>query len=75
MRFDELPTGRFASHCDIVVATRPGMLDVVGGNVENSVSMRYIPVTLDGRLVGPDGSVVDPSHPWFVVLRIGYDAG
>jgi hypothetical protein len=51
------------------------MLDVVGGNVENSVSMRHIPVTLDGRLVGSDGSVVDPNHPWFVVLRISYDAG
>ena len=75
MRFDELPTGRFASHCDIVVATRPGMLDVVGGNVENSVSMRHIPVTLDGRLVGSDGKVIDPNHLWFVVLRISYDAG
>ncbi|MGE0257534.1 MAG: DUF2272 domain-containing protein [Alphaproteobacteria bacterium] len=75
MRFDELPAGKFASHCDIVVATRPGMLDVIGGNVENTVAMRHIPVAPDGRLVGPDGQLVDPNHRWFVVLRVKYDAG
>ncbi len=75
VRFEDLPAGRFASHCDIVVATRPGLLEVVGGNVENSVALRRIPVAPDGRLVGPDGRVVDPDHPWFVVLRVNYDAG
>jgi hypothetical protein len=75
LRFDDLPAGRFASHCDIVVATRPGQLDVVGGNVENTVAMRHIPVAPDGRLAGPDGRGIDPYHPWFVVLRINYDAG
>lgn len=70
LRFDDLPISRFASHCDIVVATRPGMLDVVGGNVDNSVSMRHIPVAPDGRLVGADGRIVDSDHPWFVVLRL-----
>ena len=45
------------------------MLEVIGGNVDNSVSLRHIPVAPDGRLVGPDGSVVDPNHPWFVVLQ------
>src|SRR4051794_21379915 len=43
LRFADLPTGRFSSHCDIVVATQPGLLQVVGGNVDNSVSLRYIP--------------------------------
>jgi hypothetical protein len=75
MRFDELPAGKFASHCDIVVAARPGTLDVIGGNVENTVAMRHIPVAPDGRLVGPDGRIVDCNHPWFVVLRVKYDAG
>jgi hypothetical protein len=75
LRFADLPTGRFASHCDIVVATRPGQLDVVGGNVDNSVALRHIPVAPDGRLVGPDGRVVDPDHPWFVVLRVKEGAG
>ena len=70
LRFDDLPAGRFASHCDIVVATRPGLLDVVGGNVDNTVALRHIPVAPDGRLVGTDGSIVDPDHKWFVVLRL-----
>lgn len=71
--FDELPTSRFPGHCDIVVQVHPGSLDVIGGNVENSVSMRHIPVTADGRLAGPGGVIVDPDHPWFVVIRVNYD--
>ncbi|MGE5270808.1 MAG: DUF2272 domain-containing protein [Thiohalocapsa sp.] len=73
IRFEDLPTGLFPGHCDIVVATRPGTLDVIGGNVDNSVSMKHIPVTADGRLAGPDGVVVDPDYPWFVVIRVEYD--
>ena len=75
IRFADLPTGRFPGHCDIVVATRPGVLEVIGGNVDNSVSMKRVPVTADGRLVGPDGAVVDPDHPWFVVIRVDYEVG
>jgi len=70
--YDELPTDRFPGHCDIVVAIQPGQLDVIGGNVENAVAMRHIPATLDGHLAGPDGIVVDPDHPYFVVLRVEY---
>jgi hypothetical protein len=73
IRFDDLPTGRFPCHCDIVVATRPGVLDVIGGNVDDSVSLKRIPVTADGRLAGPDGTALDPDHPWFVVIRVEYD--
>ena len=79
IRFDDLPAGRFPGHCDIVVEPRPGLIDVpavidvIGGNVDNSVSMKRIPVTPDGRLAGPDGVVVDPDYPWFVVLRVAYD--
>ncbi|HEX3863444.1 MAG TPA: DUF2272 domain-containing protein [Stellaceae bacterium] len=75
MRYDDLPTGRFPGHCDIVVAVNQGSLDVIGGNVDNSVSMKHIPVTADGHLAGPDGVVVDPDHPWFVVLQVQYDIG
>ena len=71
--FAELPTGRFPGHCDIVVAINPGSLDVIGGNVDNSVSMRHIPVTADGHLANPDGTIVDPDHPWFVVIRVEYE--
>ena len=70
--FDELPAGRFPGHCDIVVAIKPGVLDVIGGNVDNAVAMKYIPITADGRLAGPDGIVLDPDHHWFVVLKALY---
>jgi hypothetical protein len=73
MRYAELPTGRFPGHCDLVVAARPGLLDVIGGNVDNSVSMKHIPVTTSGLLANPDGTVVDPDYPWFAVLRVQYD--
>lgn len=75
IRYDDLPTGRFASHCDIVTAVHPGSLEAIGGNVDNSVSMKRIPVTGEGRLAGPDGAVVDPDHPWFVVIRVNYEIG
>jgi Uncharacterized protein conserved in bacteria (DUF2272) len=73
IRYDELPTGRFAGHCDIVVAVHAGSLDGIGGNLDDTVAMRRIPVTADGRLARPDGTVVDPDHPWFVVIRVDYD--
>jgi hypothetical protein len=70
--YEELPAGLFPSHCDIVVARQPASLDVIGGNVDNSVSMKHVPVAADGRMVGPTGSVVDADYPWFVVLRVAY---
>jgi hypothetical protein len=45
---------------------------VIGGNVENAVAMRHIPATADDHLAGPDGVVIDPDHPYFVVLRVEY---
>ncbi len=70
--FDQLPAGKFPGHCDIVVGIKPGQLDVIGGNVDNAVAMKYIPVTADGHLAGPDGVVLDPDHHWFVVLKVLY---
>jgi uncharacterized protein DUF2272 len=72
VRFDDLPTGHFPGHCDIVVAIRPAALDVIGGNVDNSVAMKHVPVTATGRLAQPGGAIVDPDHPWFVVIRVDY---
>jgi hypothetical protein len=70
--YDELPTGRFPGHCDIVVAIRPNELDVIGGNVDNAVAMKHIPATSDSHLAGSDGVVIDPDHHYFVVLRVEY---
>jgi hypothetical protein len=72
VRFEDLPAGHFPGHCDIVVAQHPGGLDVVGGNVDNAVSMKRVPIAPDGRLVGASGAVVDPDYPWFVALRVAY---
>ncbi len=70
--FEELPAGRFPGHCDIVVGMKPGQLQVIGGNVDNAVAMKYIPVTADGHLATSDGTVLDPDHHWFVVLKVLY---
>jgi hypothetical protein len=70
--FDDLPAGRFGGHCDIVVAIKPGELDVIGGNVDNAVAMKHIPATADGHLAGPGGVLLDPDHNYFVVLRVEY---
>lgn len=74
LHFDDLPARRFPSHCGIVVATSPGSLDVIGGNVADAVTLSHVPTTPDGRIAGTDGEPLDPDHPWFVVIRIRYDA-
>ncbi len=71
LRYDDLPAGHFPAHCDIVVdAAIPGQIAVVGGNVDDAVVMKHVPVTSDGRLAGPDGVVLDVRYPWMVVLRL-----
>lgn len=73
MRFDRLPARAFPAHCDIVVAgPQGGDLSVVGGNVDHAVTMKHIPVSSDGRLAEPDGTVLDSRYDWFVVLQVRY---
>lgn len=76
LRYDDLPTAElFPSHCDIVVETPgKGTISVIGGNVEDTVTLRHVPVTADGKLARPDGVVLDPLRPWMVVLRV-HEAG
>jgi hypothetical protein len=72
IRYDDLPA-RFAGHCDIVVGIDPGALTVVGGNVDDAVTMKHVPVTDAGTLASADGRVVDPRYGWFVVVRVLYE--
>jgi Uncharacterized protein conserved in bacteria (DUF2272) len=69
VRFEDLPAGHFPGHCDIVVAQHPGSLpgtiDVIGGNLDNAVALKHVPV-------GPAGLVNDPDYPYFVVLKVAY---
>jgi hypothetical protein len=51
----------FCSHADIVVAARAGEVDVVGGNVSNSVTK----VTY----VCAGGRIRDPRHTWLGVVK------
>lgn len=72
LRFDALPAGPFASHCDIVVGREPGRLAVIGGNVDDTVAFKYVPVTADGKLGNANGPV-NRRYPWFVVVRVLYE--
>ena len=74
LTYDELPAASFPGHCDFVVAAVPGQLTVIGGNVDDAVTEKHIPTTPAGMLADPVGGVVDTRYPWFVVLRVSYDA-
>ena len=73
LRFEDLPTSSgFPSHCAIVVATGQE-LSIIGGNVDDAVTLTHVPTTPDGKLAPPGGPPVDTRYPWFVVLRVLYD--
>lgn len=55
-------TGSYDSHTDVVVATRPGEIDVIGGNVSDSVTKKTLATDAAGKLA-------DRSFPWFVVMK------
>lgn len=72
IRFRDLPAPTFPSHCDLVVATQPGLDTVIGGNVDGAVTMKHVPVTQDGYLATPYGQVLDTRWPWFVAIKVLY---
>jgi len=75
LHFADLPTDYvWPGHCAIVAAMAPGELSVIGGNVDDAVTLIHVPVTANGLLANPDGSVLDTRYPWFVILRVRYDA-
>jgi len=52
----------YASHTDVVVAKRPGEIDVIGANVLDSVTRKTLKIDADGH-------IADTAHPWFVTLK------
>lgn len=72
LRFEQLPVTIAATHCDIVVGVEPDRLSVIGGNVDDTVALKFVPVTPDGKLGDSAGSL-DPRYPWFVVVRVLYE--
>lgn len=85
LRFADLPAGHFPAHCAIVVAAaddpdppappKPGMIEVIGGNVGDAVALTHVPVDRLGMLASPDGVSLDPTTPWLAVLRVLYPGG
>jgi hypothetical protein len=75
LKFGDLPTTYiWPGHCAIVVDVQRGTISVIGGNVDDAVTLTHVPVTESGTLATADGTVLDNRFPWFVVLRVLYDA-
>lgn len=55
-------TTSYESHTDLVIAKRPGEIDVIGANVLDSVTIKTLKTNTDGH-------IEDPSHLWFAVLK------
>lgn len=73
LRFEDLPAGGFTSHCDIVIGANEDGLSVIGGNVDDSVTLKHIPIDNAGRIAAQGNLVYDRRYPWMVVLRVLYD--
>lgn len=56
-------TKSYLSHTDIVVAKRSGEIDVIGGNVRQTVMKKTLQL-------GSDGLLADRTMPWFVVMKL-----
>ena len=67
----------YESHCDLVVAKRPGMIEVIGGNVSDSIAKTIVPVDGNGVVMSIAPSGWSPEtwakwhrwRPWAVVIR------
>ena len=73
MHFSDLPAHGFPAHCDIVVGNGGDQLSVLGGNVDDAVTMKHVPLTPEGRLAPPGGRPVDTRYNWIAVIRVAYD--
>ena len=54
-------TSNYKSHCDIVVAKRQGEIEVIGGNVAQSVSKKVVSTDGAGR--------VNAGGKWFAIIK------
>jgi len=56
-------TGRYKSHCDIVIDVDKGNAKTLGGNISNSVSLTNVPLDSDGKISKSKAS------KYFVVIK------
>ncbi|MEX0314878.1 MAG: DUF2272 domain-containing protein [Allomuricauda sp.] len=59
--FDNLPE-KYKSHSDIVVKVNPTFIEVIGGNVGNSVSKKHLRIDGSGKLIAQN-------HKWFAIVE------
>lgn len=55
-------TSSYESHTDVVVAKQAGRIEVIGCNVRDSVTRKFLKL-------GPNGHIQDDQHFWFAVLK------
>jgi len=79
--FASLPTSYgFPAHCGIVVAVNQNgppfghQISIVGGNVDDAVSLTHVPTDARGALADASGQFYDSRYPWCAVLQVLYDA-
>lgn len=79
--YSMLPTSYgFPAHCGIVVATGQNAppfgreISIVGGNVDDAVSLTHVPTDSTGHVSSSDGQSYDSRYPWCAVLTPRYDA-
>ncbi|HTQ72161.1 MAG TPA: DUF2272 domain-containing protein [Acidocella sp.] len=66
LSFHDLPASYlFPAHCSVVTGGGPGMIEIVGGNVDDAVTMEHLHANAQGLLAGNQEN-------WFVVLRVLY---
>ena len=54
----------------MVDTTAPGQISVIGGNVDDAVTMKHVPVTADGHWQRLTGTGSTARYPWMVVLQV-----
>ena len=54
--------GSYKSHCDLVVSVKPNEIEVIGGNVNDSVTKKILRTDSRGRLT-------DSKYDWFSVIK------
>ncbi len=75
VRFASLPTRNgFPAHCGIVVAKVPGQISIIGGNVDDAVTLTHVPIGPTGLIDSPVGASLDSRYAWCAVLQVLYDA-
>jgi hypothetical protein len=66
LTFQDLPTAySFPAHCSIVVSSGVDAISVIGGNVDDAVTLKHLQTNDAGELSGN-------RENWFVVLRVMY---